>query len=118
MALMIRGVEPRSVFGLIGMDENSPTFALGWILERSPAFRALFIEGVLGEGLDVAEVLITLQKHAEDGGYTDCEIHGGGEGLASMPSSRRSDGGTSRPPSSSAAIIPAWRRGARTGDGW
>lgn len=77
MALTIHGSPPASVFGLSGMDENSASFALGWALEQSPRFRAALVAAIFGKPLDAAEAVISLQKHGEDGGFTDVEIHAG-----------------------------------------
>ena len=77
MALTIRGVRPSNVFRLYGPDENSASFALGWVLEQSPEYRKIVIEAVFGERLGVDKVVISLQRHGEDGGYTDLEIQAG-----------------------------------------
>ena len=77
MALTIHGAQSASVFRLNGMDENSASFALGWVLEQSPNYRKLVVEAVFGEALDVSDVVIALQKHGKDGGYTDIEIQAG-----------------------------------------
>ena len=77
MALSLHGREPTNVFGLIGSDENSASFALGWTLEHSAQLRALLVEEVFDEVLDVKDVVISLQKHVEDGGYTDIELQDG-----------------------------------------
>ncbi len=74
MGLIVRGREASTVFALLGTDENSATFALGWALERSPAFRNRFIEAVIGERLNLDHVAIHLQKHREQGGFTDIEM--------------------------------------------
>jgi hypothetical protein len=77
MALTIHGLPPSNVFRLYGADENSASFALGWVLEQSPAYRKVVIEAVFAETLDVNNVAIALQRHGEDGGYTDLEIQAG-----------------------------------------
>lgn len=77
MALSIHGTCPTSVFRLNGADENSASFALGWTLEQSLHYRKLVAEAVFGEVLDVNDVVITLQKHDHDGGYTDVELQAG-----------------------------------------
>lgn len=75
--LTVHGNQPLSVFRLNGADENSATFALGWVLEQSLSYRRLVIETVFAEALDVDNAVITLQDHGEDGGYTDLEIQAG-----------------------------------------
>ncbi|WP_316979804.1 hypothetical protein [Shumkonia mesophila] len=77
MALTIRGNRPLSVFRLNGADENSATFALGWVLERSSSYRQIFIEAAFDEALGIDDAFIALQKHGEDGGYTDLEVQMG-----------------------------------------
>lgn len=77
MVLTINSVQTSSVFRLNGADENSATRALGWALERSLAFRRLFMEGVLGRDVACDDAAISLQKHGDDGGYTDLQIERG-----------------------------------------
>jgi hypothetical protein len=77
MVIIVRGSEPKSVFRLNGADENSATYALGWVLEQSHNFRLAMISAWVGEAVDVNDVVITLQKHGSDGGYTDIEVHSG-----------------------------------------
>jgi hypothetical protein len=72
--LTVRGDVPRTVFGLLGRDENSATYALGWALARCPAFLLMFVETVVGLTVSAPEVSVLLQQHAEDGGYTDIEL--------------------------------------------
>src|ERR1035437_7982982 len=77
MSLSLHGTKPSSVFRLTGNDENSASFALGWALEQSSHYRELLLSAVFGEVLDVNDVIITLQKHTEHGGYTDIELQDG-----------------------------------------
>lgn len=79
MTLIIRGSAPTSVFHLNGSDENSATHALGWVLEQSSTLRKIFIETLLSEPVDVNNATLSLQRHGEDGGYTDLEIEAGKE---------------------------------------
>src|SRR5690242_11781765 len=74
MTLVVRGQSANSVFGLLGNDENSATFALGWVLEHSPALLGRLVEDVLGRPTDVGNAFIHLQKHRENGGFTDIEV--------------------------------------------
>ena len=74
MALIVRGRNPTSVFQLLGPDENSATFALGWVLERSAAFRDAVIARIFGHSVQAPDGVITLQTHGADGGYTDLEL--------------------------------------------
>lgn len=77
MALTIQGGQPASVFRLNGMDENSASFAVGWVLEQSLRFREIVVKEVFGEALEVDDAVIALQRHGKDGGYTDIEIQAG-----------------------------------------
>ena len=48
MTLRLFGSEPTSVFALARKDENSATFALGWVIERCPTFLKLLVTDVVG----------------------------------------------------------------------
>lgn len=75
MTLRIHGQEPKSIFGLVGTDENSATFALGWSLDKSQTFRNLLLEALLGwPAKQEGDWLIDLQQHGHDKGFTDVEI--------------------------------------------
>lgn len=78
MTLTIRNETPTNIFRLYGFDENSATYAVGWVLEKSPRFLDALIEAVFGERLEIDDAVIALQKHSTDGGYTDIEVHAGG----------------------------------------
>jgi hypothetical protein len=67
-----------NVFQLVGFDENSASFALGWVFEKSPAFRQIVVDAIFKRAVKIDDPLITLQKHADDGGYTDLELRFGG----------------------------------------
>jgi hypothetical protein len=77
VTLTVHGSETNNVFRLLGADENSATFALGWVLKHSVHLRRLVVGTIFGKPLDVKECVIALQKHNLDGGYTDIEAHGG-----------------------------------------
>lgn len=63
------------MFGLAGNDENSATFALGWVVERSRAFLKMILADALGPSWAPGEeVVIDLQLHDEHGGFTDVEV--------------------------------------------
>jgi hypothetical protein len=79
VALKVRGVTPKSVFGLNGYDENSASYALGWVLERSSHFRKAVVAAVFGETLEITGALIELQKHGADRGFSDVEIQSQGQ---------------------------------------
>ncbi|MGV7219226.1 hypothetical protein [Bradyrhizobium sp. UFLA05-112] len=78
MVLTIHGNPVNNVFRLGGADENSATFALGWALEYSKHFRKRMLGAWLHAEVDDSNAVIALQKHGEDRGYTDIEIHAGG----------------------------------------
>jgi hypothetical protein len=75
--LTLRGDAPSNVFRLLGSDENSATFALGWALEKSPNLLAGVVAAIFATRLDPTDALLALQKRGGDGGYTDLEIHAG-----------------------------------------
>ena len=77
MELRISGSKAANVFRLIGRDENSASFAVGWTLKSSPHFRDTVLEWVFGERVESGEAVISLQKHKEGGGFTDIEIQDG-----------------------------------------
>ena len=77
MSLVIRGEYPSNVFQLLGNDENSATYALGWTLNRCPFFLNTFASQIVGWQLEPCNGHIVLQKSGSDGGYTDLEIHYG-----------------------------------------
>lgn len=74
MSLSIRSAFPRNVFELMGKGENSATYALGWVLERSPRFAWLLASDIAGHPIDVSDLRIVLQKSGDDRGYTDVEL--------------------------------------------
>jgi hypothetical protein len=73
VTLVIHGSEIANVFRLLGADENSATFALGWVLDHSLHMRKLMVGMIFDKPQDIDECVITLQKHSLDGGYTDLE---------------------------------------------
>lgn len=77
MTLSLHGSFPGNVFELLGKDENSATYALGWVLDRSPHFVALFVESIAGSAIDTKGAVISLQEFGNDQGYTDVEIRCG-----------------------------------------
>jgi hypothetical protein len=88
VALTVRGVVPASVYRLLGDNENSATFALGWTLERSAAFRDALASAIFGRPVEARDVVITLQTHASDGGFTDLELQGAGRFHAILEAKR------------------------------
>ena len=75
MTLRISGTEPNSIFALLGKDENSATFALGWVLEKCPAFRYMVISDLIGHPTgEENDIEVYLQRSDEQGGFTDIEL--------------------------------------------
>jgi hypothetical protein len=72
--LVARGEEPMTVFGLLGRDENSATYALGWTFSRCATFFSMFVQNVVESNASALDASVLLQQHAEDGGYTDVEL--------------------------------------------
>jgi hypothetical protein len=77
MSLVLRNSFLKNVFELMGKDENSATYALGWALERSPCFATLFVSEIAGAKMPFNEVRISLQKSGDDRGFTDIELRCG-----------------------------------------
>jgi hypothetical protein len=75
--LTMRGKNPTNVFRLLGADENSATFALGWTLDRSPTLLARLVTTIFGSTLDSTDAVVALQRWGADRGYTDLEIQSG-----------------------------------------
>jgi len=66
-------VEAKTVFSLLGSDENAATFALGWTLSRSDALLRRLL-GALNVPEPTDTVRVELQRHGGDAGFTDIEI--------------------------------------------
>ncbi|MBK0115440.1 MULTISPECIES: hypothetical protein [unclassified Delftia] len=79
MTLAIRASFPKNVFELLGKNENSATYALGWALERSPALISILAEKFAAKTIDAADMRIELQAHSKDRGFTDMELRCGDE---------------------------------------
>lgn len=78
MTFIMGRSNPRSVFDLNGANENSGTFALGWVFDKCPQFLQLVMESIFQlDYLNFVDTVITVQKHGGDGGYTDIEISAG-----------------------------------------
>ena len=75
MDLKLYGTEIDTVFALNGDDENSATFAFGWVLSKSPALLRATIHDLAQIYVDPEQVLIEVQKFGNDKGFTDIEIH-------------------------------------------
>jgi hypothetical protein len=79
MSLIVSGKKPTNIFGLRRQDENSATFALGWALEHCPVFRTHFVKDITGMRIGEDRAFsIELQRHHENGGFTDVEFRAPG----------------------------------------
>lgn len=74
MTLAIRASFPKNAFELMGKDENSATYALGWTLERSPNLASLLSASLAGRTIDASGIRISLQANGDDRGFTDMEL--------------------------------------------
>ena len=74
MSLLIRSLNPNNVFELMGKDENSATFSIGWVLDRSPWFARMLISEITDKQLKFNDLKIYLQKAGSDKGFTDIEL--------------------------------------------
>lgn len=74
VGLSLHGQEVRSVFRLLGDQENDLTYSVGWALARCPSLLRQFIYSTLPRERDLASFEIRLQHFGRDGGYTDIEI--------------------------------------------
>jgi len=72
--LHLHGWKVNTVFDLLGETENDITFSVGWGLARCEPFLGALLQSVFGENSAGDPRSINLQRHAEDGGYTDIEI--------------------------------------------
>jgi hypothetical protein len=72
--LTVHGQKVDTVFELLGNDENAMTYSLGWALAKCNGF-CQGLAGMLGiqDGFSDA-VLIRLQDHFKEKGFTDIEI--------------------------------------------
>jgi len=77
--LLLHGKEVRSVFNLLGENENDLTYSLGWALSQSPHFLKAFIQTALTIQPTLENVKIRLQHSETNAGITDIEIESPGE---------------------------------------
>ena len=74
MTLRVNGATPTNIFGTFGSKENTATYALGWVLEQSSHLRRELLSALGLPHSTSDELHIELQKHGEDGGFTDVEL--------------------------------------------
>lgn len=66
--------EIKTVFELVGIDENSATKAFGCTLKQCPKFPVELIKRILNVTIDPNQTIISLQEHKSGLGITDIEI--------------------------------------------
>lgn len=75
MAKLIKhGKLTNNLFALNGLDENSATYALGWVLANSDKFLKVLVNDLSESNIEPDKSVIELQKHSNDSGITDIEI--------------------------------------------
>ncbi len=65
----------KTVFHLLGQKENDITYSIGWGLAHCDAFAEALLDDLFPSRKSGGVETIELQKHGEDGGFTDIEIH-------------------------------------------
>src|SRR5688572_26421611 len=78
MTLTVHGNQVDGIFRLVGADENSATYAVGWALDRCPRFCDAFLKKTVGQARPRGTDQLTfLQRRDRDLGYTDIELRFG-----------------------------------------
>lgn len=72
--LLLHSKKIKSVFQLLGANENDISFSIGWALSKCPVFLMDFLHIVVGYKESITDVEIRLQEHETHRGYTDIEI--------------------------------------------
>jgi hypothetical protein len=74
--LLIYGEPAETVFDLLGVKENSITYAIGWTFSKSDSLLKSFLKEFLNQDeVDLKDCIISLQEYDEsDNGFTDIEI--------------------------------------------
>ena len=73
MTLRLFGKEPTNIFALLGTDENSATFALGWVIDKCPSFRKMLVKKLDCLPATGRAIVVELQRYEKDG-FTDIEL--------------------------------------------
>ena len=63
-----------SVFQLLGKYENDISFSIGWAFAKCPTFLNTFLRAMTRQKVRMQDVLVRLQHHESEGGFTDIEI--------------------------------------------
>lgn len=72
--MKLSGNDINTVFALNGVDENSATYAFSWALSKSPTLLRETIYDLAECDVEAEQVIIEVQKHGKDKGFTDIEI--------------------------------------------
>ncbi len=72
-SLFAHGSEVKTRFDLLGSDENSLTFSLGYAIAKSPRFLKTLIKRVY-RNVKFSNAVIKLQESSKHAGFTDIEI--------------------------------------------
>lgn len=73
-SIFIHNKEVKSVFDLLGSNENDITFSLSWCLAKVLPFLEKFSNKLTDSDVDAEEIEIRLQEHGKDRGFTDIEL--------------------------------------------
>jgi len=75
MKLVLHGKETKSIFELLGDDENGLTYALGFILASNKELLRILVRRITGKDYDRKDYEIRLQEFGKkDRGFTDIEL--------------------------------------------
>src|SRR5262249_5190399 len=78
MAELLRFARPaKTVFDLLGSDENDQTFSLGFVLSRSAHFLSAILGRLSGKAMDgdgLRTATVALQTNEREQGRTDIQI--------------------------------------------
>jgi len=72
-SLFIHDEEVKSIFEIVGSNENDLSYSLGYLLSKSPRLLKAVIREVFGN-IKFNNAVIKLQEQGKDKGYTDFEI--------------------------------------------
>jgi hypothetical protein len=68
----------KTIFGLLGEQENDASYSIAWAFARSPKILAEFITHTVGQDVQTETASIRLQQYEHNGGMTDIEINAPG----------------------------------------
>jgi hypothetical protein len=76
--LYVGGTAVKSIFELVGKDEDSISLAIAWGLRSCPHFLQASLRAMLGETPSLEGVSITIHRYEAAGGITDIEVESPG----------------------------------------